>query len=107
MELTREEVEHIADLARLALTEAELTAYQAQLSAILGYFQTLQRVDTDDITGAASRAVGVVVAGTASTLALQNVLRPDVVTESLSRDDALANAPRRDAGQFRVDAVLE
>lgn len=95
MELSREDVEHVAELAKLDLTEREKETYRAQLSAILGYFQTLQQVNTDHISP------------TASTLALQNVLRPDVVAPSLPREAVVANAPRQEAGQFRVDAVLD
>ncbi|MCZ7542430.1 MAG: Asp-tRNA(Asn)/Glu-tRNA(Gln) amidotransferase subunit GatC [Anaerolineae bacterium] len=95
MILSREDVEHVAELAKLALTDAEQEMYQAQLSAILEHFATLAHLDTDDIPG------------TASALALKNVLREDEVQPSLPRAAALANAPRTEAGQFRVEAVLD
>ncbi len=95
MTLSREDVEHVAELAKLALTEAEKETYRAQLSSILEYFEMLQRLDTSDIPA------------TASALALQNVLRPDAVQPSLPREEVVANAARHEAGQFRVEAVLE
>jgi aspartyl-tRNA(Asn)/glutamyl-tRNA(Gln) amidotransferase subunit C len=95
VKLSRQDVEHVAELAKLDLTEAERETYQAQLSAILDYFEMLQNLDTEDIPA------------TASVLELQNVLREDVVQPSLPRQEVVANAPQREAGQFRVEAVLD
>ena len=95
MKLSLEEVEHVANLARLGLTDEEKELYREQLSAILEYAEMLNAVDTSAI------------APTASVLPLRNVMRPDVPETSLSREDALANAPREEAGQFRVRAVFE
>jgi aspartyl-tRNA(Asn)/glutamyl-tRNA(Gln) amidotransferase subunit C len=88
-------VEHIAELAKLQLTEQEIDLYAGQLSAILEYAERLQSVDTDAIPP------------TASVLPLHNVLRPDVVQPSLPRDKALANAADTAENQFRVAAVLD
>jgi len=93
--LSLEEVEHIAELARLGLSHAEKEMFRDQLSAILDYAEMLNRLDT---TG---------VPPTTSALPLSNVMRPDVITPSLPTDDALVNAPDADANQFRVRAILE
>lgn len=95
MALTREEVEHMAELAKLGLTEEEIERYRQQLSAILEYARRLQELDTQAIPP------------TASVLALQNVMRADETRPSLPREDLLANAPDVQDGQFRVGAVLE
>jgi aspartyl-tRNA(Asn)/glutamyl-tRNA(Gln) amidotransferase subunit C len=95
MRLSREEVMQIAELAKLSLTESELTAYAEQLSAVLEYASRLEQLNTADIPP------------TASVLPLQNVMRDDVVRPSLPRELAIANAADAIEGQFRVDAVLE
>lgn len=95
MSLTREEVEHIAELARLELTEEEKLRYREQLSAILDYAARLQAVDTSQIPPTASVLVG------------RSRLRPDVSAAGLSLDEALQNAPRAEDRQFRVPPVLE
>ncbi|MCK5429752.1 MAG: Asp-tRNA(Asn)/Glu-tRNA(Gln) amidotransferase subunit GatC [Anaerolineales bacterium] len=95
MTLTREEVENIAELARLTLTDEEIARYSEQLSAILEYFASLQTLDTTDIPP------------TSSVLAARSVLRPDEPRPGLSKDDLLRNAPETEANQFRVPPVLE
>ena len=95
MTLTREEVEHIARLARLGLTEADKDKFCNQLSNILEQFQTLKEVDTTDV------------APTAQVTDLQNVMREDKILPSLRQEDVLANAPWREQEYFRVRAVLE
>ena len=95
MKLSREEMLHIARLARLGLTEAEVDRLSEQLSNILENFEILQKVDTSDVPP------------TAQSIALQNVMRDDEVTPSLPADEILANAPRREGDCFRVRAVLE
>jgi len=95
MKLSREEVLHIARLARLGLTEAELERFREQLSNILENFEILRQVDTTDVPP------------TAQSIALHNVMREDEVTPSLPSSDILANAPRREGDCFRVRAVLE
>jgi aspartyl-tRNA(Asn)/glutamyl-tRNA(Gln) amidotransferase subunit C len=95
MKLSREEVLHIARLARVALTESEITRMSEQLSDLLEHFEVLQRVDTEGVPP------------TAQSVTLQSVMRDDVVAPSLSLEDVLANAPRREGDSFRVRAVLE
>ncbi|MBU2535368.1 MAG: Asp-tRNA(Asn)/Glu-tRNA(Gln) amidotransferase subunit GatC [Chloroflexota bacterium] len=95
MKLSREEVLHIARLARLGLTEEDVDKFREQLSNILENFEILRQVDTTDVPP------------TAQSLALQNVMRDDGVTPSLPPEDILANAPRREGDCFRVRAVLE
>ena len=93
--LSADAVRAIADLARLELSEDEIELYSGQLSAILGYFQRLQELDTSQI------------APTASVLPLRNVLREDRPGEPLTPDQVIANAPQSEANQFRVNAVLD
>lgn len=95
MKLSREQVEHIAELARLALTDEEKALYQEQLSAILEYFERLRQLDTEAIPP------------TASVLPLRSVMRTDEVKAPSPREDLLANAPAADKGCFQVPAVLE
>ncbi len=95
MKLSREEVEHIAELAKVGLSEEEKTLFQVQLSAILEYAAMLQRVDTSAIPP------------TATVLPLRNVMRPDEPRPSLPREDVLANAPQAEDGCFRVKVILE
>ena len=95
MTLTREDVEHVAWLARLQLTEEEITQFQDQLSAILEYAHMLEQVDLSDVPP------------TATVLPMRNVMREDEVRPSLPRDLVLANAPDTEEGYFRVPAVLE
>ncbi len=95
MKLSREEVLHIARLARVALTEDEITRLSEQLSNLLENFEVLQQVDTTDVPP------------TAQSVTLQSVMREDKVAPSLPPDDILANAPRREGDCFRVRAVLE
>ena len=95
MKLSREEVLHIARLARLGLTEAEIDKMREQLSNILENFEILQQVDTSDVLP------------TAQSIALQNVVRSDEIAPSLPQDEILANAPRKEGDFFRVRAVLE
>ncbi len=95
MELSRAEVEHIAELARLGLTEEEKEKFRRQLSAILEYAAMLQRLDTEAIPP------------TATVLPLHNVMRPDEVAPSFAQEDILANAPDAAEGCFKVRAILE
>ncbi len=92
--LSAEDVRAIADLARLELSEADVGAYQQQLSEILDYFQKLQELDTSHIDPMASA------------LPLSNVMRADEAGPALTLDEVIANAPDSDGEQFRVRAVL-
>ncbi|MGZ8512485.1 MAG: Asp-tRNA(Asn)/Glu-tRNA(Gln) amidotransferase subunit GatC [Candidatus Limnocylindria bacterium] len=93
--ITRADVEHVADLARLHLTEDELDRMQTQLTRILEAIETLRDVDTSHV------------GPTASVIQLENVMRDDDVRPGISRDAALANAPLRDDPFLRVPTVLE
>ncbi len=95
MSLTREEVLHIAKLARLGLTEEDVTKFQEQLSEILDHFSTLRALDTEGVPP------------TSHPLPLENVMRSDDTAPSLPLNDVLANAPVADGDSFRVRAVLE
>jgi len=95
MALTLQEVEHIARLARLELTQEEKEKYREQLSQILDYAARLQSLNTDDIPP------------TSSVLQAQSKLRRDEPRQGLSREELLRNAPETEANQFRVPPVLE
>jgi aspartyl-tRNA(Asn)/glutamyl-tRNA(Gln) amidotransferase subunit C len=95
MKLTLEEVEHIANLARMSLTEGEKARYRVQLSDILDYAARLQAVDTSAISP------------TSSVLPYRSVLREDEPRPGLSLEDVLRNAPETEKNQFRVPPVLE
>ena len=92
--LTRADVEHVAHLARLGLTEEELTRLEGQLNHILDQYAVLAELPTDDIPP------------TAQTIELQNILRPDVVTPGLSQEATLANAPVRHGPYVVVPAII-
>jgi aspartyl-tRNA(Asn)/glutamyl-tRNA(Gln) amidotransferase subunit C len=95
MTLTRQEVEHIAALARLELTPEEIERYRQQLSDILAYAERLQQVDTSQVPP------------TASVLDARGALREDIARPGLPPDALLANTTNIDTGQFRVPPVLE
>ncbi len=94
MILTREQVEHVAELAKLGLTEEQIETYRRQLSAILEYAAILERLDTDAIPP------------TATVLPLCNVMREDEPEPSLQQAEALANAPSARENHFQVKAIL-
>jgi aspartyl-tRNA(Asn)/glutamyl-tRNA(Gln) amidotransferase subunit C len=95
MILTQEEVEHIADMARLLLSDEEKARYREQLSAILDYAKRLQEADTSQIPP------------TSTVLAQRATLRPDEPAPGLSIDEVLRNAPLAEQNQFRVPPVME
>ncbi|PKO05361.1 MAG: Asp-tRNA(Asn)/Glu-tRNA(Gln) amidotransferase GatCAB subunit C [Chloroflexi bacterium HGW-Chloroflexi-3] len=95
MQLTIQEVEHIAELAKLDLSDEEKELYREQLSSILEYAAMLQNVDTGDIPP------------TASVLPERSVLRADVVQEPLHPETVLQNAPHQKEQQFKVPIVME
>ena len=94
MKITRAEVEHIATLARLELTEAEIEQLQSDLSQILEYVDQLNELDTTQVLP------------TAHVVAQEDVLREDVTRPSMSTVEVLSNAPQAEEGYFRVHAVL-
>jgi aspartyl-tRNA(Asn)/glutamyl-tRNA(Gln) amidotransferase subunit C len=95
MELSREEVLHIARLARVGMTDDEVDRLSRQLSHILESFQVLQQVNTEGVPP------------TAQPNELRNVVKADKTRPSLSQAEALANAPAREGEFIRVRAVLE
>jgi aspartyl-tRNA(Asn)/glutamyl-tRNA(Gln) amidotransferase subunit C len=95
MPLTREEVLHVARLARVGVTDEDVTRLQQQLSQILDHFDVLSRIPTDDVPP------------TTHTLPLESVMAADEPRASLSQDALLANAPLAQDGFLRVRGVLE
>jgi aspartyl-tRNA(Asn)/glutamyl-tRNA(Gln) amidotransferase subunit C len=93
--ISRQDVEHVARLSRLALSDAELERMREQLSGILAYIDTLRALDT---TG---------VEPTSHAVPLLNVMRDDDVRPCLPQDVALANAPERSDAFFRVPRIIE
>ncbi len=95
MPLTLQEVEHIAKLARLELTDEQKMRYREQLEAILDHVAKLQELDTKDVLPTASVSVG------------QLPLRADESRPSLPKDELLKNAPKQADGQFQIPPVFE
>ncbi len=95
MRLTTDEVRHVAELAKLALSDEEVNQYAGQLSAILEYAEHLLAIDTSHVPP------------TPYVLDLENVMREDLPEPCLSNEQALANAPDSADGFFRVRAVFE
>lgn len=94
MNLSREEVEHIATLARIGLTEEEIETLRTQLGDILAHVSQLNELDTSSIPP------------TAQVLSLQDVMADDEPRPSFSVDEMLANAPDREGNYFKIKAVL-
>jgi aspartyl-tRNA(Asn)/glutamyl-tRNA(Gln) amidotransferase subunit C len=95
MPLSLQEVEHIAKLARLELTDEQKSHYREQLEAILDHVARLQELDTKDVPPTASVSVG------------QLPLRADEPRPSLPKDELLKNAPKQTDGQFQIPPVFE
>ena len=93
--ITREDVEHVAELARLALTAAEKEQFIIQLNGILTYFEKLDELDTRDVEP------------TSHVIPMSNVLRDDEVRPSLDRTMALHNAPEVSHFFFKVPRIIE
>jgi aspartyl-tRNA(Asn)/glutamyl-tRNA(Gln) amidotransferase subunit C len=93
--ISRADVEHVARLARLGLTDDEIDRMEEQLNRILEAVGQLQAVDTSKV------------GPTAQVIALENVMRDDVVRDGLDREAALANAPLREGDHVRVPVVLQ
>lgn len=92
--LSHNEVRDIADLAKLALTDAEVALYAQQINQILDYFTLLQEVDTSHVSPSTS------------VLPLKSVMRADKAEAALSPEMVVANASAAESNQFVVDAVL-
>jgi aspartyl-tRNA(Asn)/glutamyl-tRNA(Gln) amidotransferase subunit C len=95
MKITMKEVEHVARLARLELTDEEKERMRAQLDSILSYIDKLNELDTSAVEP------------TSHMLPMMNVFRDDEVRPSLSQEETLANAPDRQDLFFRVPRILE
>jgi aspartyl-tRNA(Asn)/glutamyl-tRNA(Gln) amidotransferase subunit C len=93
-QISRDEVAHLARLARLALTDDELDSFAGQLDAILEHVSQIQAVDVTDVEA------------TDNPLKSVNVTRPDVVEPSLSQEEALSQAPKAVEGRFAVPRIL-
>jgi aspartyl-tRNA(Asn)/glutamyl-tRNA(Gln) amidotransferase subunit C len=95
MAISREQVEHVAHLARLGLSDDETNRLQQQLSQILGHMQMIDQLDTSAIPP------------TAQVIPLNTVMREDTPRPSRPVDEILQNAPRREGAFFKVPPVLE
>ena len=95
MQLSREEVLHVARLARLALSDDEVTRFGAQLSAILDHAARVSEVAADDVPP------------TSHALPLSNVFREDELVECLPQHKALSTAPEVEEGRFKVPRIIE
>jgi aspartyl-tRNA(Asn)/glutamyl-tRNA(Gln) amidotransferase subunit C len=93
--LSRDDVAHVAHLARLGLTDDELARLEGQLNHILDQYAILAQLDTEAIPP------------TAQTIELENILRDDVARPSLPVEAVLANAPEREGDYIRVPPVLD
>jgi aspartyl-tRNA(Asn)/glutamyl-tRNA(Gln) amidotransferase subunit C len=95
VKITKQEVEHVAKLARLELSEREKERLTDQLSNILTYVETLNSIDTKGVDP------------TSHVLDIKNVMRDDVAKPSLTQEQALANAPDKAAGHYKVPKIIE
>jgi aspartyl-tRNA(Asn)/glutamyl-tRNA(Gln) amidotransferase subunit C len=95
MKITKQEVEHVAKLARLELSGPEQGILADQLSNILSYVDQLNELDTKGVEP------------TSHVLDINNVMRDDVPSQSLDQEQALANAPDKAAGYYRVPKIIE
>ncbi|HEX7426761.1 MAG TPA: Asp-tRNA(Asn)/Glu-tRNA(Gln) amidotransferase subunit GatC [Mycobacterium sp.] len=93
-QISRDEVAHLARLARLALTDSELDSFAGQLDAILGHVSQIQAVDVTDVEP------------TDNPLKSVNITRPDAVGPCLTQDQAVAQAPKAVDGRFAVPRIL-
>jgi aspartyl-tRNA(Asn)/glutamyl-tRNA(Gln) amidotransferase subunit C len=93
--ISKDQVKHVAHLARLAVTDEEAEMLTEQLDKIIGFAEELNELDTDNVEP------------TTHVLELKNVLREDEVRNSVSVDEAMKNAPAQKDGQFKVPNILE
>ncbi|WP_047979592.1 Asp-tRNA(Asn)/Glu-tRNA(Gln) amidotransferase subunit GatC [Ornithinibacillus contaminans] len=94
-EITKEQVKHVANLARLDVSEQEVEMFTEQLSSIISFAEQLNEIDTEGIEP------------TTHVLDLKNVMRKDEPRQWIKREEALKNAPDQQDGQFRVPSILE
>jgi len=95
MRITQKEVEHVATLARLQLTQEEVATFTGQMDAILSYVDKLAGLNTDSIIP------------TSHAVPMENSFRADEIRPSIGTEQALANAPERVAGFFKVPKIIE
>lgn len=93
--ISKDQVKHVAHLARLHVSEDEADMFTKQLDDIITFAEQLNELDTDHVEP------------TTHVLDLKNVMRKDEPKEWISQEDALKNAPEKQDGQFRVPSVLE
>ena len=93
-EITQEQVTHLANLARIALTPEEIVSLTSELGSIMDHVAKVTEVATPDVPA------------TSHPIPLQNVFRDDVVGQTLTAEEALAGAPDHDGSRFRVTAIL-
>ena len=94
MKITKEEVVHVANLARLDLDEESIGMFAAQIDNILQYIDMLNSVDTEGVVP------------TSHAISLTNAFREDIIKEHLDRNKALANAPEKEDGNFVVPKII-
>lgn len=94
MSISKKDVEHVAKLARLELTEEEKALYTEELNAVLGFMDTLNQLDTSDVVP------------TSHVLDIKNVFREDVMEPSMEPEEVVANAPAAKDNQFRVPKIM-
>ncbi|GEN46199.1 aspartyl-tRNA(Asn)/glutamyl-tRNA(Gln) amidotransferase subunit C [Alkalibacillus filiformis] len=93
--ISKDQVKHVANLARLSITEQEAEKYSEQLSAIIDFSELLNELDTSNVEP------------TTHVLEMKNIVRKDEPKEWISKEDALKNAPDQKDGQFRVPSILD
>lgn len=94
MSISKKDVEHVAKLARLELTEEEKVLYTEELNAVLGFMDTLNQLDTSDVVP------------TSHVLDIKNVFREDVMEPSMEPEEVVANAPAAKDNQFCVPKIM-
>jgi aspartyl-tRNA(Asn)/glutamyl-tRNA(Gln) amidotransferase subunit C len=93
--ISKDQVKHVAHLARLAITEEEAEKFTKQLDAIISFAEQLNELDTEGVKP------------TSHVLDMKNVLREDKPEKGLSQEEVLKNAPEHENGQFKVPSILE
>ncbi|WP_347861437.1 Asp-tRNA(Asn)/Glu-tRNA(Gln) amidotransferase subunit GatC [Salimicrobium sp. PL1-032A] len=93
--ISEDQVKHVANLARLSITEEEAQTFTKQLDDIITYAEQLNELDTEGVEP------------TTHVLDLKNVMRKDEPKEWINKEDALKNAPEQQDGQFKVPSILE
>jgi len=93
--ITKEDIVQTADLARLAVTDTEAEQYSEDLTKILNFVKKINEINTDDVEPTTHGIIG------------KNVLRADIPETTITREDALANAPDHEDNQFKVLPIIE